>query len=62
MVSEQENTEDRGHLPAHEVREVVETSLCLLQNKQREGRYRSVALNLGFCPIYHVSTLQQIAT
>ena len=63
MVSEHENAEDRGRLPAHEVREVVETSLCLLENKQREGRHRFVAFNLGFfCPIYHMSTLRQIAT
>jgi hypothetical protein len=50
MVSEHENTEDRGHLPAHEVRKVVETSLCLLENKQREGRHRFVTFNLGFLP------------
>jgi hypothetical protein len=50
MVSEHENAEDRGRLPAHEVREVVETSLCLLENKQREGRHRFVAFNLGFLP------------
>jgi hypothetical protein len=50
MVSEHESAEDRGRLPAHEVREVVETSLCLLENKQCEGRHRFVAFNLGFLP------------
>jgi hypothetical protein len=32
---EHENAEDHGHLPAHEVRKVVETSLCLLQQAMR---------------------------
>jgi hypothetical protein len=48
MVSEHENAKDHGRLPAHEVREIVETSLCLLQNKQREGRRRFDAFNLVF--------------
>lgn len=48
MVSEHNSAFDRGHVPAHEIRQEMETSLMLLLAKARAGRHQLVAFQLGF--------------
>jgi hypothetical protein len=48
MVSELHSAFDRGRVPAHEIRQVMETSLMLLLAKARAGRHQFVAFQLGF--------------
>jgi hypothetical protein len=48
MVSEHNSAFDRGHVPAHEIRQEMETSLMLLLAKARAGRHQFVAFQLGF--------------
>jgi hypothetical protein len=48
MVSEQHSAFDRGRVPAHEIRQVMETSLLLLLAKARAGQHQFVAFQLGF--------------
>ena len=43
MVSEQHSAFDRGRVPAHEIRQVMETSLLLLLAKARAGQHQFVA-------------------
>ena len=48
MVFELHSAFDRGRVPAHEIRQVMETSLMLLLAKAHAGRHQFVAFQLGF--------------
>jgi hypothetical protein len=48
MVSEHQSAFDRGHVPAHEVRLVLELHLLLIQAKTCESRHCLVSFQLDF--------------